>query len=79
MSAKSVNCPKCTASARVTMRGRYRNAQDLGVSDFRCVAMPGNAGDCPHLQGAIKQAIAENDQRQAALAAASAANTASAN
>lgn len=71
MSAKSVNCPKCTASARVTMRGRYRNAQDLGASDFRCVAMPGNAADCPHLQGAIKQAIAENDQRQAGIAAAS--------
>lgn len=72
MSAKSVNCPKCTASARVTMRGRYRNAQDLGVSDFRCVAMPGNAADCPHIQAAIKQAIADNDERQAAIAAASA-------
>lgn len=78
MSAKSVNCPKCTASARVTMRGRYRNAQDLGVSDFRCVAVPGSAADCPHLQAAIKQAIAENDQRQAAIAAASSAATATA-
>ena len=65
MSAKSVNCPKCTASARVTMRGRYRNAQDLGVSDFRCIAMPGNAADCPHLQRAIQQAIADNNERMA--------------
>ena len=73
MSAKSVNCPKCTASARVTMRGRYRNAQDLGVSDFRCIAMPGNAADCPYLQGAIKQAIDENNERLAVAAATAAA------
>ena len=32
--------------------------------------MPGNAADCPHLQAAIKQAISDNDERQAAIAAA---------
>jgi hypothetical protein len=65
MTARTVTCPKCTARARVTVRGRYRNAQDLGVSDFHCVAHPGNAAACPHLQSAITGALAQAEERRA--------------
>jgi len=68
MTAKSVNCPRCGASARVTLRGRYKNARDLGHSDFRCVAHPGNAAACPHLEGAITSVLDEKDGRQAIAA-----------
>jgi hypothetical protein len=59
-----VNCPNCSAHADVTMKGPYRNAQDLGSSDFHCVMSPGNAGTCPHLRNAIKAAIDQNDERR---------------
>jgi hypothetical protein len=62
MTAKTVTCPKCTARARVTVRGRYKNARDLGVADFHCVAHPGNAAACPHIEGAIKAALAQADE-----------------
>jgi hypothetical protein len=65
MSAKTVPCPKCTARARVTVRGRYKNAQDLGVSDFHCLASPGNAAACPHLEAAIKAVLDQVDERRA--------------
>ena len=62
MTAKTVTCPKCTARARVTVRGRYKNAQDLGVADFHCVAHPGDAAACANIQGAIKAALAQADE-----------------
>lgn len=65
MTAKTVTCPKCTARARVTVRGRYKNAQDLGVADFHCVAHPGNAAACPNIEGAIKAALAQADEPRA--------------
>jgi hypothetical protein len=65
MTAKTVTCPKCTARARVTVRGRYKNAQDLGMSDFHCLVHPGNAASCPYLEEAITAALRQADERRA--------------